>query len=250
MGRDNERMEENATDSLTIGEQTWVSEPWLGFDTETTGVSPTQDRIVTAAAVTQVGTGSTQVRTWLINPQIPIPARATSVHGITTAHAVANGLGPREALDQINEILARHMRRGQIMVVFNAGFDLPLLEADSKRHGVRTLGERLGGKVAPVADPLVLDRAVDPYRKGKRTLSGMAVHYGVPVPEDTHQAHVDSMLTLEILRVILRRNPSIAAMPLEEFHRYQKDSYARWAENFQKFLASKGNTSYIGREWF
>ncbi|NUQ88686.1 MAG: 3'-5' exonuclease, partial [Glycomyces artemisiae] len=56
----------------------WFEGPLLGFDTETTGVSVEQDRIVQAALVT--GTGST---TWLIDPGVTIPPGATRVHGIT-----------------------------------------------------------------------------------------------------------------------------------------------------------------------
>ena len=33
---------------------TWTSDPWLGFDTETTGTSPFKDRLVTAALVLRV----------------------------------------------------------------------------------------------------------------------------------------------------------------------------------------------------
>lgn len=228
----------------------WVSEPWLGFDTETTGVSPVRDRVVTAAAVTRFSGCVTEVKNWLISPQVPIPQRATAVHGISTEYAASNGQDPGEGLDEISEVLARHMSQGRIVVVFNAGFDLPLLEADSKRHGVRTLSERLGGEVIPIADPLVLDRALDPYRRGKRTLADMALAYGIAVPEDTHQAHVDSILTLEILGAILEKYPSLGSMPLDQFHQYQRESHSKWAESFEKFLAAKGKVSQVSRVWF
>ena len=62
----------------------------VGFDTETTGVSPTSDRIVTAALIRREGS-LVQTLTWVIDPGVEIPERATAVHGITTAFAREHG---------------------------------------------------------------------------------------------------------------------------------------------------------------
>ena len=85
----------------------WRDGPLVGFDTETTGVDVGADRIVTAAVVRRDASG-TRVRTWLIDPGIPIPPAATAVHGITTEQARARGRAPREALDEVaaGEVLA------------------------------------------------------------------------------------------------------------------------------------------------
>lgn len=228
----------------------WVVSSWLGFDTETTGISPKNDRVVTAATVSRVAAQENHIRDWLINPGVPIPERASAIHGITTEYARLHGQDPAEALDQINEVLANQMAKDQVIVVFNAGYDLPLLEVDSRRNGVRTLRERLGGEVIPVADPLVLDRAVDRYRRGKRTLSDMAQHYGIAVPDDTHQAHVDSILTLDVLQSILQKYPNLAAMDLQELHDFQRESHAAWAKDFQEYMAKNGRPTYISSTWF
>lgn len=228
----------------------WLNRPWMAFDTETTGISPRTDRVVTAAIVTRNPGGETQVRNWLMNPGIDIPQRATDVHGVTTDHAREFGQDPRDALDEINDVLAAQMQGEQVVVIFNAGYDLPLLEADSKRHGVRTLVDRLGRDAGPVLDPLVLDRAMDRYRKGKRTLSAMAMNYGISVPDDTHQAHVDSMLTLDVLAAILRAYPKLTEMDADQIQRFQRDSYGLWAREFRQFLASKGRNSDISETWF
>ena len=72
---------------------TWLENPMVGFDTETTGISTTNDRIVTAALITRTGS-DVALRTWLIDPGVPIPAAASAVHGITTEYARREWLSP------------------------------------------------------------------------------------------------------------------------------------------------------------
>lgn len=228
----------------------WVSLPWMGFDTETTGVSTRRDRIVTAAAVTAPASGTaTAIRTWLANPGVPIPSAASQIHGVTTEHARAHGRDPRTVLEEVNEHLAAHMTRERIVVVFNASFDLPLLEAESRRHGVVALSERLGGALSPVADPLVLDRALDRYRKGKRTLAAMAQAYGVPLPQDTHQAHVDAQLAIRVLAAMVRQHSQLRSMGTGQLMDFQHQAHSDWAQDFERYLASKGRSTHIDRRW-
>lgn len=229
----------------------WVKHPWLGFDTETTGVNTDTDRLVTAAAVVRTFGESVEHRhTWLANPGVPIPPGATRIHGISTEHARAHGLPPTQVLEELNARLAAQMMQGAVVVVFNAGYDLPLLHAESKRHGVATLTERLGGPVAPVVDPLVLDRALVVKRRGKRRLSDLAAAYKVQVPQDTHQAHVDASLTLDLLAAMVQAHPRLAEMEAGDLHRFQQESHAAWAADFEAFLHSRGRQTRISRTWF
>ena len=54
----------------------WIDDPWMGFDTETTGVRALKDRLVTAALVLRIDGASyrsgvsapDQVATWLTDP--------------------------------------------------------------------------------------------------------------------------------------------------------------------------------------
>jgi DNA polymerase-3 subunit epsilon len=60
-----------------------LSKPLIFFDLETTGVNISSDRIVQIAIVKMNVDGTTDEKTKLINPGIPIPKEATDVHGIT-----------------------------------------------------------------------------------------------------------------------------------------------------------------------
>jgi len=55
---------------------TWHTGPLALFDTETTGVDPHRDRIVTAALII---VEPHRDLSWLLNPGIPIPQEATDI---------------------------------------------------------------------------------------------------------------------------------------------------------------------------
>lgn len=227
----------------------WTQGPFLGFDTETTGVNSASDRVVTAALVLR-DDSRTRERTWLIDPGVEIPAGAAAIHGITTERARAEGRPPAEALEEVAAIITAAQRVGTPVVAFNAGFDLAILDADLARHSLPTLPERLGRPVSPVIDPLVLDRAVDRYRKGKRTLGHLCEVYGViPGGADLHTAEVDVAATLDVLAAIAARHPRIGEMTLEDLHQFQVDAHHAWAVNFNEWLTRQGKIADVGTGW-
>lgn len=216
----------------------WVDQPMVGFDTETTGVDVDRDRIVTAALVRRTAAG-TQVSRWLIDPGIDIPAAATAVHGITTEHARTHGCAPREALDEIAAELAAAVTRAEPVVAFNASYDLTLLDAELRRHGLPTLPERLGHPVRAVLDPLVLDRHLDRYRRGKRRLGDVCAHYGVAA-DGLHSADADVVATLDVLAAMAAAFPQLAEAEPDVLHDRQVLAHRRWAESFNAWRTDQG----------
>ena len=216
----------------------WAEGPLVGFDTETTGVDVAADRIVTAAVVRRVG-GRAVTRSWLIDPGVEIPEAATAVHGITTAHARAHGRPPAGALEEIADALAGALRRGEPVVAYNASYDLSLLDAELRRHGLRTLPERLARDVRVVVDPLVLDRWLDTYRPGKRRLGALCAHYGVE-PGTLHDAGGDVAATLDVLAALCARFPGIGRAAPEKLHDAQARAHRRWAEGYNAWRAQQG----------
>jgi DNA polymerase-3 subunit epsilon len=220
---------------------TWLDEPMVGFDTETTGVSAANDRIVTAALITRTGAGHPTQRTWLIDPGIPIPARATEVHGITTEYARDHGQSPADALAEIADLLASALASGVPVVGFNVQYDLSILEAELARNGLPTLAERLPAGIRPVVDPLVLDRHLDRYRRGKRKLIDMCATYGVTVnADDLHAADADVLATLDVVRAIAARYPALGTVSLDDLHDQQVEAHRVWATEFSAWLRSRG----------
>jgi DNA polymerase III subunit epsilon len=218
---------------------TWHDGPLVGFDTETTGVDVGADRIVTAAVVRRDATG-TRGRTWLIDPGIPIPEAATAVHGITTERARSEGRPPVEALDEVASALVAAWRARVPVVAFNACYDLSLLDAELRRHGLPTVPQRLGRAAGPVIDPLVIDRAEERYRPGKRRLGDLCAVYGVETPDALHAAHVDVVATLDLLRAMVLRHPHLADLDLATLQAYQVHAHLTWAESFNAWRDERG----------
>src|SRR5690606_10984216 len=55
------------------------------IDTETTGRDPAVDRVIEIGCVFYEGGQVVRRKSWLLNPECPIPQEASSVHGITDA---------------------------------------------------------------------------------------------------------------------------------------------------------------------
>lgn len=228
----------------------WLQGPMVGFDTETTGVNPRADRIVTAAIIVREG-GKTTQRTWLIDPGVEIPERATAVHGITTEQARAEGAVPGVALEEIATTLADALAHGIPVVGFNVQYDITILESELERHGLRTLRERLGGAIRPIVDPLVLDRHLDRYRKGPRKLIDMCNTYAVPVvADDLHAADADVLATLDLVAAIAAAYPAIGDVTLDSLHDQQAEAHRMWAAHFSAWLKSKGTVNDLpSQQW-
>jgi DNA polymerase-3 subunit epsilon len=214
----------------------WHAELLGSYDCETTGTDPFNARLVSAAFVTSDG-GRHE---FLVDPGVEIPLEAAAVHGISTEHARAHGVKPDEALEQIAALLATHLGAGAPLVVFNAPFDLTLLEAELERHGLKALRDRVPA-VAPIVDPLIIDRALDRYRKGSRTLEAQCTHYGVAI-ENAHDACADAAAAMEVARVQAGRFPEVAEASLADLHARQAEWKAAAEADFAAYKARRGES--------
>jgi len=231
-----------------------MPEPWhhgmmLAFDTETTGPDPETACIVTACVVHVDGSGAMppQPQAWLIDPGCEIPAEASAIHGITTGHAREHGEQPGPALDEISGAILRSARAGIPVIAFNAPYDLTVLDRETRRHGLEPFGEAFPLATA-VIDPFVLDKHLDPYRKGKRTLTAMCERYGVKLDE-AHDAAADAIAAARVAWRIAQRYPRIAAMPPGELHDLQVKAKAEQAASFQDYLRRQGSAEVIDGSW-
>ncbi|MFJ9610899.1 exonuclease domain-containing protein [Kitasatospora sp. NPDC101176] len=214
----------------------WWQQPLVGFDLETTGTDPAVDRIVTAALVDTVGARRVGAAHWLLDPGVPIPAEAEAIHGIGDDVARGKGRPAAEAVEEIAAALCERLAAGHPVVAFNAPFDLSLLDAELRRHGLAPLAERLGGPVAPVLDALVVDRAVDRYRKGSRTLQRVCEVYGVELT-DAHEAGSDALAAVRVAVALAERyRAEVGDVPAAELHQRQIGWYREWAEGLQEWL--------------
>jgi DNA polymerase-3 subunit epsilon len=220
----------------------WHRRRLAGFDTETTGRDPRTVRVVSAAIVTSDGSE----KTFLIDPGVEIPAEATAIHGITTEYAREHGAPPRQTLDEIAEALAAELRAGTPLVVFNAPYDLTLLEAELARNGLAPLAAR--APVAPVIDPLVIDRQMDKFRKGARTLEAQCQFYGVTITH-AHDAAADALAAMNLAQVIGASYASVGTLDAVRLHEAQARWKAEQEADRAAYRERRGEKSYAEPEW-
>jgi len=212
-----------------------VSKSWydtLGvFDLETTGIDVETSRIVSAhVGVIDSEGDPVETRTWLSDPGIEIPEQATAVHGISTEHARAEGRPAAEVISEIITELKLLVARGIPITVFNAPYDLTVLNREAVRHGITPLPTP-----NPVIDPLILDKAMDRWRKGKRTLAAAALVYGV-ILEDAHDAAADAVAAGRVAQAIARRYGDALHADALDLHRMQVAWCAEQSASFQDYM--------------
>ena len=157
----------------------------LGFDLETTGFNPRQDRVVQFALVGSDSDGSQLSMQSLVNPGCRIPVESSKVHGIFDEN-VRDAAGFGAHLDSICE-----MMEGSIIVGHNViAFDWRFLEMECIR-----IGREVPSPLALV-DTLELARTLG--IPGGHRLGVLCERFGISL-ERSHSADADAGATLLLL---------------------------------------------------
>lgn len=160
---------------------------FVGFDTETTGLSPLASRLIELSGVKFRLDGqviSTFSR--LIDPQCDIPSEATAVHGIT-ADMVKGQPTYREV---IPDFLAWLRDDNVVLVAHNASFDLSFLDVAMAKMNMVT-------PRYPVIDTLNLCRRLVPHAPNHQ-LKTLTEHFGLS-SGGFHRALADSYHVKDLL---------------------------------------------------
>lgn len=210
----------------------WAKAPIAVFDLETTGLDHNEARIVTACAALLNPDGSMNGENiaWLADPGIDIPEVASAVHGITTEYAREHGENLDQVVSEIVETLLGYFAKGIPVVAYNAPYDFSILRAHANRSGIAW-----PDTPGPILDPLVLDKKLVQFRKGKRKLEIVAGYYDVKL-DDAHNATADAIAAGHIAQAMAARFPNELGVSLAELQTLQ----ARWSkeqdESFAKFM--------------
>ncbi|KGJ06113.1 DNA polymerase-3 subunit epsilon [Paracoccus halophilus] len=169
------------------------------FDTETTGLDPS-DRIVQIAGIRIMAGQPTGERfQTLVNPGRPIPPGSTQIHGITDA-MVADAPDMTAALRAF-----QHFTEDAVLVAHNAPFDMGLLRAAATETGVAFPNR--------VLDTILLSAMVW-GQAAPHGLDALAGRLGVTIPPELrHTAMGDAEATAQIF---LRLIPALQAKGLTD----------------------------------
>lgn len=164
--------------------------PICFFDLETTGVDVAKDRIVEISILKVFPNGNKESRTWLVNPERPIPAETSAIHGITDER-VANEPTFKQLATQVYNMI-----KDSDLAGFNSDrFDIPLLAEELLRAEVDfDMKNRVSVDVQTIF-----------HKKEERTLSAAYRFYCNQSLENAHSAEADTNATYEILKAQLDR---------------------------------------------
>lgn len=171
-----------------------LNRPICFFDLETTGIDICKDRIVEISVLKVFPNGNRESRTWLVNPEMPIPAVVTAVHGITN-EKVANEPTFNQLAPQVYAMI-----KDSDLAGYNSDrFDIPLLAEELLRAGLDfDMKNRVSVDVQTIF-----------HKMEERTLSAALKFYCGKSLENAHSAEADTMATYEILKSQLDRYPEL-----------------------------------------
>lgn len=216
------------------------------FDIETTGVDLENDKIVTAAISIVGGDIEEFHNDWTIQTK-DIPLESVRIHGISEEEAMKGQIRD-EALEQIIGILADEASTGVPLVIFNAVFDLTILDREARRNNIKPLIERVPDFL--VVDPYIIDRAAVKSRPGRRNLQTLCRHYRVPFKDsDTHSANEDALAAGRLAWKMGQVFKDLDGMDLKELHARQIKWARVQAKALEEHLNTTGRTEIVPSEW-
>lgn len=162
----------------------WKDQPLVGIDTETTGLSPVEDRIFEIGLVTYSGGEKAEEWSRLLNPGRPLSAESVQKTGVRDEDL--HGCPPFR--DVAGEVLDRI--RDRVLVGYNLlSFDLPMLQAELKRLDLEV-------PRCWLVDVLVFARGLVP--QGRHSLGDMVARWGLTM-ETAHRATADADAVVRLL---------------------------------------------------
>lgn len=175
----------DGSNDVEINEET----TYVVFDTETTGLNPSEHTIIEIAAVKMRGTEIIEQWSELIDPQVPIGAKTTEITGITNEM-----LAGKETIDVVLRKF-RAFTEGAVLVAHNAEFDQAFLNACAKRIGMEPWTN-------PFLDTLPLARMLYSGMRNYK-LGTLAKKFNVPLIQ-AHRALDDTVALAQVFQHMLK----------------------------------------------
>jgi DNA polymerase-3 subunit epsilon len=203
--------------------------PLIILDLETTGINIASDRIVEIALLKIQPDGSEEERVLRINPEIPIPEKATMIHGITD-----DDVKDAPLFKEVARTLARFIE-GCDLAGFNSNrFDIPLLAEEFLRADVD-----IDFKKRKFVDVQAIYHKME-----KRTLTAAYKFYCSKELTQAHQALTDVRATYEVLQAQLDLYNNVE---FEDINGRKSTPVENNIEKLSEFSSYDRNVDYMGR---
>ncbi|RCW28986.1 3'-5' exonuclease [Marinilabilia salmonicolor] len=167
-----------------------LKNPIVFFDLETTGINIANDRIVEISILKIDTDGNEEVKTMRINPEVPIPAKTSAIHGIYD-----EDVKDAPTFKEVGRQLATFMEGCDIAGYNSNKFDIPLLAEEFIRAEVDF----------DMTKRKFIDVQTIFHKMEKRTLEAAYKFYCDKNLDDAHSAEADTRATYEVLKAQLDR---------------------------------------------
>ena len=108
-----------------------LKRPLAFFDVESTGLSIAKDRIIEISILKVNPNGTSESKTWLINPDYPISEEASSIHGYTN-----EDLADKPTFKQLAKEISRFLNNCDLSGYNAIKYDIPILVEEFLRADV------------------------------------------------------------------------------------------------------------------
>jgi DNA polymerase-3 subunit epsilon len=185
-----------------------LKRPLVIFDLETTGMNITRDRIVEISLLKVFPEDKEELRTYRVNPGVPIPKEVTEIHGISEED-IKDKPGFKEIANELHNFLKDCDFGG-----FNSNkFDFPLLVEEFYRAGIEF----------DIEKRKFIDAQRIYHFKEPRNLKAAYRFYCERELENAHSAEADTLATWEVLKAQLDKYEDIPH-DLDGLHRMSGQS--------------------------
>ena len=201
-----------------------TAKPIVFIDLETTGLNRQRAKIVEISCLKVWPDGKREMKTRRINPEIPIEAEATAVHGISNED-VEDEPTFRQLARGLNNFIGDSDLAG-----FNIkGFDIPVLEREFKEAGITFSKE--GRRVIDVQTIF--------HKKEPRDLEAAYKFYCNKDHVNKHSADGDVEATMEILEAQLKYYEDLPE-DIESLDAFINPKDPNWVDDDGKLIEING----------
>lgn len=201
-----------------------LQRPLIMLDLETTGLDIAKDRIIQIGMIKMNPDGSETAFKAFVNPEIPIPAESSAIHGLKD-----EDVKDAPTFEQQADEIAAFIGDGDLAGYNSNKFDIPVLAEAFLR----------AGHSFSLKNRACIDVQNIFHKMEQRTLAAAYLFYCNKAMENAHDALVDTQVTLDVFKAQLDRYADLpkTTKELADFTRMGTNEWADFAGRLSRNAA-------------